>query len=258
MSFFNRMLASIGIGNAKVDTRLATSQLTPGALVEGTVHIEGGNVEQQIDTIYLHLMTQYIRESNDHKVTETATIAKFKVAQGFTLNPQEKRDIPFTFTLPLETPLTLGRTPVWIRTGLDVQSAVDPTDNDHVEVVPQANVKTVLEAMTDLGFMLRAAKNEYNRRYQGRLPFVQEFEYYPSGAYRGKLDEIDLIFFPSENGVEVVIEVDRKARGLASFLEEAMDMDERKQKVYFTNQELAQGTSAVGRKLEEIIRLHAN
>ncbi|MFD2611001.1 sporulation protein [Paenibacillus gansuensis] len=257
MSFLNRMLASIGIGNAKVDTRLAASKLTPGDQVEGTVFIQGGNVEQQVDSIYLHLLTQYIRESNDHKVTETAAIGKFKVAQRFTLMPNETKEIPFTFLLPLDTPVTIGRTPVWIRTGLDIESAVDPTDDDYVEILPHPYLLTVLEAADQLGFTLRKTTNEYNRRY-GNLPFVQEFEFYPGGAYRGRLDEIEMVFFLSSHGVEVLLEVDRRARGLSSLFEEAFDLDERKQKVYFSKEELAQGPAAVGRKLEEIIRYHAH
>lgn len=40
MSFFNKALASIGIGNAKVDTRLKQSRYRQGDLVEGEIFIQ--------------------------------------------------------------------------------------------------------------------------------------------------------------------------------------------------------------------------
>lgn len=59
MSFVNKLLASVGIGSATVDTKIFRSELVPGEEVEGIVQIRGGNVEQQIDSIYLSLYTTY-------------------------------------------------------------------------------------------------------------------------------------------------------------------------------------------------------
>lgn len=41
MSFFNKMLASIGIGGAKVDTKLEKSAYTAGETIRGQVEIYG-------------------------------------------------------------------------------------------------------------------------------------------------------------------------------------------------------------------------
>ena len=59
MSFVNKLLASVGIGSATVDTKIFRSELVPGEKVEGIVQIRGGNVEQEIDSIYLSLYTTY-------------------------------------------------------------------------------------------------------------------------------------------------------------------------------------------------------
>lgn len=41
MSFFGRMLASVGIGSAKVDTVLEKVTYMPGEVVRGAVRIQG-------------------------------------------------------------------------------------------------------------------------------------------------------------------------------------------------------------------------
>ncbi|MEH7382100.1 sporulation protein [Bacillus sp. JJ1533] len=229
MSLFNKIFSSIGIGSARVDTKLTSDKLSAGEKVSGIVEIVGGNMEQQIDEIYLSVMTTYQKESNDRKINKQATIEKIKIVERFTIGSNERREIPFSFELPLDTPATLGRTKVWIHTGLDIKNAIDPSDKDYVSVSPSPLAAGVLNAVYDLGFSLRKVECEAAPyRLRKRLPFVQEFEFVPtSGAYRGRLDEVEVMFFPqTEHKLDVFIQVDRRARGLSSLLAEAMDMDE--------------------------------
>jgi sporulation-control protein len=229
MSFFNKVFASVGIGSAKVDTRLEKDRVIPGEELRGVVQIRGGNTEQQIDDIYLSLHTTYIKESDDKKYTATAQIDRFRLTQSFLIGANETKEIPFTFRLPFEMPLSMGRTKVWVATGLDIKNAVDPTDKDYLTVLPNPLMDGIFNAVSDLGFRLREAECEEAPRHLRRhLPFVQEFEFVPvSGPFRGRLDELELVFYPnSENEIEILIQVDRRARGLGGFLSEAMGMDE--------------------------------
>lgn len=257
MSFFNRMLASIGIGSAKVDTRLEDSRYYAGDEVRGAVYVKGGNLEQQIDGIYLHLMTQYVRKKDDQKVTYTESIAKYRVTGPLTVGVNEELEIPFAIDLPEFTPSTFDRVRVWIKTGLDIANAVDPGDEDYLEILPHPHTGAVLEAIENLGFRIHRVENEYAPRYSRGVPFVQEFEFYPGGNYYGRLDELEALFFPTAEGVEVLLEIDRRARGFMGFLEEAMDADERRQLVRFSRSELQQGSGYIERKLAEVINYHA-
>ena len=76
IKMLNKMLASLGIGNAKVDTKLQTSKFTAGDVVSGVTEIKGGNVDQQIDTIYLTLYTTYLKEANDKEYYDKAVVAR--------------------------------------------------------------------------------------------------------------------------------------------------------------------------------------
>ncbi|PFA70146.1 sporulation protein SpoOM [Bacillus sp. AFS015802] len=229
MSIFNKVFASIGIGAATVDTKLEKSSYVAGETVNGVVEIKGGSTEQSVDAIYLTLFTTYIRESDDKKYTDYAPIQKVQISDPFTVLENETKEFPFTFTLPFETPITYGNTRVWVGTGVDIKNAVDPKDKDYIEIVPNQLTNSILTSIQELGFRIRKVECEQApRRYRGRYPFIQEFEFVPvNGQYQRKLDELEVMFLnQTEDQVELLLEVDRRARGLGGFLAEALEMDE--------------------------------
>ncbi|WP_405131747.1 sporulation protein [Paenibacillus sp. FSL H8-0317] len=256
MSFFKKMLASVGVGAAKVNTELHTPEVTPGGIISGVVYIEGGDVEQNVDRIYLSIKTHYIREHDDRKVKETAVIAKYLLTEGFTLQPGAKLEKDFSFDLPENLPITLHRAEVWVETGLDISSAVDPSDRDRLHVVPSKDMNTVLDAIDILGFKLREVTNDYAPKLGGNLPFVQEFEFVPTNKFRGHLDELEVMFYPMGDSLELLLQIDRRARGLSGMFSEAMGTDESFVRLHLYERHLARGAHSVAQGLEEIISKH--
>lgn len=241
MSFFNKVFASVGIGAAAVDTKLEKDTFMPGETVQGVVVIRGGKIEQQIDEIYLALNTTYLRESDDRKYTVNATVERFRLTTPFSIRPNENKEIPFSFQLPFDTPLSIGRSKIWVTTGLDIKGGVDPSDKDFLKVIPNPLMSAVFSAVDNLGFRIREADcEEAPRRLRGRLPFVQEFEFVPaSGPYRGRLDELEVIFFPAGNGtLDIMFQVDRRARGLSGLFSEALGADETNVRLTVTNTDI--------------------
>ncbi|MBK3497001.1 sporulation protein [Viridibacillus sp. YIM B01967] len=255
MSFFNKVLASFGIGGAKVDTKLEKAEYVAGEKMKGEVEVYGGNHEQQIDSIYLTLNTTYIRELNDKKYNDVAPVKKYKVTAPFTIGVNETKVIPFEINLPADTPITYGNTKVWVSTGLDIKNGVDPTDKDFIGIRPTKLASQILEAIEKLGFKLRKVECEQaSSKIRNNCPFVQEFEFIPtSGIYRGKLDELEILFLSqSEQSAEILMQVDRKARGFGGFLAEALEMDESHIRILITTQNLPN----LQEKLRQIISNH--
>ncbi len=118
---------------------------------------------------------------------------------------------------------------------------MDPEDKDFIDVRPTKLAARILGEVEQLGFKLRKAECEQaSRNMRSRYPFVQEFEFVPtSGVFRGRLDELEVVFLSqSEQSAELLLQVDRKARGLGSFLAEALEMDESHIRLSVTAQEL--------------------
>ncbi|MDL4842094.1 sporulation protein [Aquibacillus rhizosphaerae] len=246
-----KWLASVGIGNTKIDTQLDDDKLIPGEIFSGKVVMQGGNTEQQVDRIYLYVMTEALRERDDKKFYEKVVLEKFALADFFTIGAGENREVEFNFTLPLNTPPTLGRTKVWIQTGLDVPAAIDPKDIDFLSVEAHPTMRTVLDALTnELDFQLYKVDMEYSKRYD----YIQEFEFRPSREFRADLDELEVYFFLASNQVELVLQVDRRAKGIGGFFAEALEMDESYTRLTLSHNELEQGTAYVADRLRDTIR----
>ncbi|MFC7684582.1 sporulation protein [Ureibacillus sp. GCM10028918] len=252
MAFFKKLGASIGIGSAKVDTKLENSSYEAGEQIKGEVEIYGGKVEQQINAIYLTLYTTYIKEVDDNKYTANAPIQKFKVSDPFLINANETKTIPFSFAIPLDVPITIGKTKVWVATELDIQSGVDSGDKDYIDIRPSKIASRVLDEVQQLGFNLRQVEcQQASYKYRSNYPFIQEFEFVPtSGAFRGRLDELEIVFLSqSQSQAELLMQVDRKARGFGGFLAEALDNDETHVKMTVTQQDL----HTLGEQLKQVI-----
>ncbi|MCM3781468.1 sporulation protein [Neobacillus mesonae] len=254
MSFFNKMLAKVGIGAAEIDTLLEKTTYVPGETVKGVVRIKGGSVEQDIEKIYIQLMTRYIREQDDRKVDYNYTLAKFNVSKNLRIDSDEQLEIPFSFPLPLETPVTYNRQPVWLSTGLDIEMAIDPKDHDSIQVEPHYYMSAIFEAVEYLGFSYKTSSCEHASKLGRGVPFVQEFEYYPSSAFSGRVKELELMMNLDHDGIHVLVEVDRRSRGLSGFFEQAFDMDERHVRLYFDRADIAQGAEHIARQLERVIQ----
>ncbi|NLS38869.1 sporulation protein [Bacillus subtilis] len=257
MSFFKKLAASAGIGAAKVDTILEKDAYFPGEEVRGTVHVKGGKIAQDIRYIDLQLNTRYVIVKDDEEHRKYATIHSFRVTGSFAIQPGEEHQFPFAFTLPLDTPITVGKVEVAVVTDLDIQGGIDKSDHDRIFVEAHPWIENVLGAIENLGFRLNEADCEQAPYFQRRLPFVQEFEFVPtSGYYRQMLDELELIFLLDEDGLEIIFEVDRRARGLRGWLEEMYNDGEQLVRVRFNQSEL-EDAEELEEVLEEIIDQYA-
>ncbi|MRG29371.1 sporulation protein [Laceyella tengchongensis] len=209
-----RPLASLGIGAATVDTQLADSQASAGGEVKGKIVIKGGNVPQQIDHIYLYLVIQYLK--NGKKTSHT--LEKYQLAQPFVIEPNEKREIPFQIRLPLSTPLSTGSYPIYLKTGLDIKHAIDPSDTDKIEVFPHPLVQKLLKQIEDAQFILYRIYNEYDPTLKAQ-PFAQIYEFRPTGKYHGYLDVLKVNFHMNETHLVMNIELIRSTQSYMTTME---------------------------------------
>jgi sporulation-control protein len=230
MSFFKKALASIGVGATKVDAQFTKSSYTQGEQAEGVVVLQGGNVEQRIDDLRLTLCVQAWYESNDSKASSSENLAVYSVGKNIKVGAGERLEVPFSIKIPEYTPKTGKKSPVWVYTGADIPNALDPIDKDYLDIVEHDHIKKFLKVISGMGFRLREVEVErdvrrsekfYSEvRFLGVNPrVVQEYEWSPSTEFRGKLDEIEALFYPDETGLKVWFTKDKKQRGFESLFE---------------------------------------
>ncbi|QKG83448.1 sporulation protein [Kroppenstedtia pulmonis] len=247
MSLFNKALASLGVGNAKVDTRLNQTQYRQGGLIEGEVFIQGGQVEQEVDEIYLYLVIVYHQDGSQHEYI----MEEFRLCEVFTIGPRETKVIPFELRLPFDTPLTTGGCPVYLKTGLDIKMSIDPDDTDGIEVLPHPMVEKVLKVMEYVGFQLIDIEFDFENYYSSH-PFIQKFIFQPTGELEDKLQQVDVMFYVGESEMEVILQLDRKATDLMGTLEEALDLDYRTIRLTVTERDVENMEDLIERFSEKI------
>jgi len=234
MSFFKKMLSSLGVGSAKVDLILEHDEYCPGDTIDAIVKINGGKTEQKIQGLNFSILSNYTEiaepedyDDDDEYIQCTAILDQFTIEEDFIVYPDEEKEIPIYFTLPLYTPLTYGDTNVWIQTGLDIEKGKDASDTDYIKVLPGEIMEEIFISLQDLGFEMVESECEAIPENLFDQPFIQEFEFKPyDGPFKGKFDEVELFCIPNENRVVVYLEIDRKARSLGTLVQEMLNNDE--------------------------------
>ncbi len=109
---------------------------------------------------------------------------------------------------------------------------------------------TCLQALTnELAFELKKVDMEYSDHHG----YIQEFEFRPLKEFNADLDELEAVFLLQEDRIEIVLQVDRKAKGLRSLFAEALDMDEHNVRITILESEMEQGTLYVAKRLKDVI-----
>jgi sporulation-control protein len=209
-------LSRIGIGSAEVDTVLERERVQPGDSIPAHIEIEGGSEDQEVDEIELAVMTRYEIETDDGTSYRNVAIHETELTDGFTISEGEERTMDAgEIRVPESTPPTVGKTQVWIYTGLDIDWSVDPKDKDYLEVEPGPYVSAMMDAVEGLGFRLKEVENVKASRF-GPHEFAQEYEYRPTSGsrYAHDLDEIELFPTRTGDGLDVVVEVDKRGESL--------------------------------------------
>lgn len=119
---FERLFSSIGIGSTKVNTLLFQTIIEKGKEVNGEVHIFGGNTEQKISEIYIHIDSEFHKFEDEmsefNEITEP--ILEIKITDPVVIKPHEKRVVPFSLILPYYTPITFREQKVQLQTELEI------------------------------------------------------------------------------------------------------------------------------------------
>jgi sporulation-control protein len=241
---FKNLMAKIGIGATKVNLILPKDTLMQGETITAKLMIEPGKTEQKIDHIDVKLIlkSQYKKGDATHIVNKS--VIDKTINESFVMTPgSTPREMTVELTVPRNIPISFGKTNYYFSTGLDVDSAVDPTDNDIVKIVPCPELACLLSAIEKLGFHHKYDSGESTEQ-------KQEFEFKAEGFMHGKLNELEVAFNLGSDKVDVLMEIDKRSFGLKAML----DMNERHTGLSIPNSEIMSGgVERVAQILKEFI-----
>ncbi|REL30076.1 sporulation protein [Thalassotalea euphylliae] len=220
-----KLLASVGIGKAKVDAILLSDTMRAGDDFDVEVVITGGEVAQELNGLELAVMAQAKAEADvgDEEVTYNKSIVLQHWHQelNITVAPGEVITRQFTLTLHPETPATelFGQhvSKVWLQTGLDIKNGLDGSDKDSLFIHPSATQLAVLELVEQSGYSLFKIDIEAGQvrghGFASHLPCYQEYEFKPQSCSLFGARELEVTFVDNGSETGVLIEIDRAFLG---------------------------------------------
>lgn len=220
-----QLLASVGIGKAKVDTLLLSDKLQAGQTFDIEVVIQGGDVEQQLQGLEFAVMASAKTEADlgESEVEYNKSVVLQSWQQSFSLLIQPGETVTKQFTLDLhpEVPATylFGHqiSKVWLQTGLDIKSGLDASDKDGLTIEPSKTQLAVLKLISDSGYRLFKSDIEFGgvraHEFMSHLPCYQEYEFKPESRSLFGARELEVTFVDNGTETGVLIEVDRAFLG---------------------------------------------
>ncbi|MFH9572511.1 sporulation protein [Streptomyces sp. NPDC017454] len=232
-----RLPGSPDVGGPTVDTVLDPGAARPGGVLSGQVRLVGGTVDHDVEHVALELVARveagHARDDGqagqaghgddgDGRGEGDVVFGRHTVGGAFRLAAGEHHSVPFTLSLPWETPVTeLAGRPLGIALGVRAEPACAGTGDQGesgpltvapLTVAPLPAQEAILEAFGRLGFGFRSAGLESGRigGTGQRLPFHQEIELTPPPPYAHQVNEIELTFLAVPGALEVVLEADKR------------------------------------------------
>ncbi len=216
---FGKLASSLGITTGiKVDTILSSSTLQPGQTLSGVIHFNGGTSTKKINSLSLKLMTSAEVETNDTEYNVDVCLQQVQISGAFELPAHQQHQVPFSFQIPFETPITevrcqrQNKTKVWVHTHLDVDWGFDAKDNDYLHILPTPIMQSFIQAMELCGFHLYTADVEKGRlrasNFASSVDCYQELEFKLSGFFN-TINEVEVSFVATPNQTHIMLEVDK-------------------------------------------------
>jgi len=219
---FSKVLASFGQGGAKVDAQLLDRSVRPGAPLRGQVMLLGGQVDQEVQSLGVTLLSR-VEQTDDRGQVSLADLPfqSVNLASNAVVRAGQQLTVPFEIHLPWETPITtvLGKhltgMAVGLQTNVDLGgSVVDPQDIDAVAIEPLPVQHRILDALSRLGFQFRSAALEKNKitGLDQQLPFYQEVRLGPNQQLAPVINEVAVTFLAKSTSMQVVLDVEKRVR----------------------------------------------
>jgi len=222
---FKKILASVGIGKATVDTIVLSDELTVGDSFDIEVIIKGGEVEQELNAIEVAVMASAKAEADlgedEIEYSKSIVLQHWEQRLDVIIQPGETVTRQFSLSLHPEIPATqlfghrIGK--VWLQTGLDIKNGIDGSDKDPLTILPSKTQLAVLEVVSQSGYQLYKSDIEVGRiqagNFASHLPCYQEYEFKPESRSLFGAKEIEISFVDDGEKTGVLIEVDRAFLG---------------------------------------------
>ncbi|MDQ0416462.1 sporulation-control protein [Croceifilum oryzae] len=246
---FETVLASIGLGTAKIDLRLDHPTVRAGEEVTGHFVVTGGKAEQDIEGLSVYFMMESCHAtslSNIHKKIASIGISK----EEYELEPGETKEVPFSFHCPEDLPPSSINTKYFFLSNLEIKHAIDAHDRDYLQVKPAKHLENFYQAIEQLGF---------HQTWEGSLPldnesFGQLLQYRPTSYFYRKFEQVGFYFENQKEQKELtgIFDITLKENDHSNYL--SFLQSKKLTHSFLIDEETLKNVESTQKYLEEMIR----
>lgn len=155
MTVLKGLKAALGAGELKVDVA-CDDELHVGGAVHGTATITGGEVPQIVQGLDLSLQYRWpVSNEGGEQADEGARpVQKRSIPCQLDVSPGSVHKVPFTFDLPLDTPLAEPGDWHSVDVNADIPGAVDVRGSRRVTLLPPKEIVAAIAAIAATGWVL--------------------------------------------------------------------------------------------------------
>ncbi|MGO4889236.1 sporulation protein [Anaerobacillus sp. MEB173] len=204
---FEKVLSSIGIGSAKVNTLLFENRLERGKETKGEIHIYGGKAEQVISEILVQIsleFNKYYDEMTDFRELKE-TILELKMPYPLIIAPKEEKVLPFSLTIPYTTPISFSEQQIRLQTELKINMFNHPVCK-HNLIVVDPFIDEILTLLSKRRFIHQPESGLCRFRVpsnESQVNYVQTFHLRNAQGvdirFVGNAKDIDMFIYEQDN-----------------------------------------------------------
>lgn len=231
---FETVLASMGMGAAKIDLRLDKDVVVTGQEVTGQIVAIGGSAEQKVEGLSVYFMLKSVHARSGNDLVER--IAMIDVMhEEFLIQPNETVTFPFSFTCPANIPASSINTKYYFVTNLEIKNAIDSHDHDFIQVLPSERVEQFLTGFKQLGF-----KQDWEGLVTDEQGWSQLIQYHPTTYFYGVCNQIAVYFHHNieQDTIDGVLEIGENHGKDYSALIDMFHLDEKIRQFEMTAEDL--------------------
>lgn len=193
---FKKIMASFGIGSAKVNLVLDKQHCRIGEALRGKAVVEGGSVDQEVNSLDVDIMLKFnVRGKEFSRVVHT-----LNVARNFYVKSKKNLEFPLEHFLPVDYPISKGSVSYHMVTKMDIARSTNSGDTDNLVVLPSREMELIIEAFDILGFKEKMGSGRIEK-------YGQEFTYYPTTIFGEQLRELAFKFYNENNNIKLFLEL---------------------------------------------------
>lgn len=239
MGFLESVKRTFNIAGTEVCVLTEDDVYSQCDVVTGQILIQGGQYDQQVQSIRLELKEFWTETRSTGKSTTTVTVYKthetVDLAGASTIDRHSEHRYAFEVRLPPNARVSTNYTGWLLKVRLDVPKAIDPSGEVKLTVEPAEELLAIVQTCES---SMRFEESLRHRRWEAKTT-ATHFRLIPPDVLRSELDYLRLELKLGEDGsVNGTLVFDLQEKSLGDYFKAILNLDQVKRPLHLSPEQI--------------------